>query len=133
MKRLPSFAATLVFVIACSNQDSDAQTPNDVRTACNNRSTWTRATTKRCIECTAAAKLQECQCPGLEEFAAKCVDQHTAVLREPTCTDALDQCVVGCKNDCGCVDACYARAPNCQSKAGERDGCVVSACTAVCR
>ncbi len=46
----------------------------------------------------------------------------------------VDGCVRACaKNDCTCVDGCYAGKPTCRKLASARDGCVAQVCDPSCQ
>jgi hypothetical protein len=135
-----SFLASVLLVattlVACSSDDAPAARNgvNDVRKACEIRTTWTKPTSSECIACQAAAQTAACDCVEFKEWGGLCQSQEDARRAEPTCTDDLRVCTTVCaKTDCGCVEACYAKAEQCKKIIAARDGCVADVCTKPCQ
>lgn len=123
----------LVAVAACGKgYDTGGDGVNDVAKACNIRVAWNTAK-DQCTPCMAAAKTPRCECPEFKDYSAACHDQESARRAEPSCTDAIEACTVDCKNDCNCVERCYANAPACRRAASARDGCIVEVCDKYCK
>jgi hypothetical protein len=133
--RTSAFAVPFfTFVLACSSESSPAldNGVNDVKGACLIRASWTAPLADRCEQCRAVASLEDCGCEALRDFGAKCVVQGRAKRAEPTCTPAIDDCVLACGTDCNCADACYANAPACKSAAAAEQGCIADVCSVYC-
>ena len=105
---------------------------NDVAAACGIRATWTHALSDPCTLCRGLATTPYCSCFGNDE-SAKCEVQQNAKTAEKSCADAVNVCVGDCHENCGCIDACYEKAPACRVKAAAVDGCVVDVCDKACR
>ena len=120
---------------ACSPKaDPPRNGVDDIRKACEIRTTWLNPTNQKCVNCQAAAPSPACDCELFKEFGGLCKSQDDARRAEPTCTDAMDQCTKHCPmNDCACVENCYAQAPTCKNLIAARDGCVVDVCTQYCK
>lgn len=128
--RIAVLLSAALSLVACAAENTSD--PGGVKAACESRLAWKRANDAKCTECKASARLNKCDCPALTDYSGKCADEGTAVYRETSCTDAIETCVETCKNDCACVDHCYANAPNCKAKTGALDSCVVSVCSTIC-
>jgi hypothetical protein len=123
------------WVVACGNKD-DGPTNNgvdDVKAACQVRATWPNPSAEKCTSCVAVAALADCGCEATKGFGGVCVRQGDARYADKTCTTAIDDCVIACKGDCPCIDACYANAPSCKTVTAARDGCVAETCTKYCQ
>lgn len=119
-------------VTACTT-DEPNNGVNDVKAACEIRATWKRVETEDCRNCMTAAPLVSCECESFKAFAGLCQEQGDARIREPSCNDAVEQCVTTCrKSDCACVEGCYARAEACKKASAARDGCVADVCAQYC-
>lgn len=128
----PAFLLS-VSLVACKQDDPPhGNGVNDVRGACLLRASWTAPLAEKCAQCRSVASLEDCGCEALKDFGAKCVVQGRAKRAEPTCTPAIDDCVLACGSDCGCADACYASAPACKGVAAAQDGCVADVCASYC-
>lgn len=129
-------SVALIALAACAI-DAESKRGNgvdDVRKACEIRTTWTRSTTETCINCLAAAPLPACDCEQFKEFGALCELQQAERHADPGCTEALDDCTRNCpKADCGCLEGCYASSASCKRLAGALDGCVAAACAQYCQ
>jgi hypothetical protein len=137
----PALVSLLFFgVAACSSPApaSSAAAPttngvNDVAAACQIRAQWANASTTACSTCMALAETPRCPCAD-ESYAGQCSDQQAAMRSEPTCDDAVLQCVSHCPaTDCACIDGCYAGKAACRTKASAADGCLAVACDSSCR
>jgi hypothetical protein len=126
-------AFALVVFTACSSDDEPARNGVDnVLQACQLRVAWKNPTAEKCVNCVAAAPSPQCDCEAFKEFAGLCKTQDDARRAEPSCTGAMEDCARACKDDCACVDACYAQAAACKRIIDGRDGCVVDVCTPYC-
>jgi len=104
---------------------------NDVRAACEIRAQWNRVEND-CTLCEAATTTERCECSEIKDFSAACIDQHNA--RKAACAEAVDTCVFACRReDCGCIEGCYANAEACKRAAAARDGCITETCATYCR
>src|SRR5438309_820479 len=92
------------------NEQMEAE--GKAKKACEIRASWTKATDRVCINCMSAAPSQACDCPDFKAFGGLCKSHNDARRNEPSCTDAIGNCTRACaKNDCTCVESCYAQAP----------------------
>lgn len=133
--RFASAAAVsgLVVITACSSNDAAPRNGvDDVLKACQIRVGWTNPSAEACVNCIAAAPSPDCECEVFKDFAALCKDQDEARRAEPSCTAAMEDCARACKNDCACVDSCYAASATCKDIIAGRDGCIVDVCTQYC-
>jgi hypothetical protein len=134
---LPSLLPPLVTLAAvggCSSDDGrrGGNGVNDVRAACDIRATWAGATSDGCVECLAQIQAPACGCESEREFIEMCLPQHESLLAEPTC-DGVRACANDCKDDCACVDACYAGKDACRRVSSAFDGCAADVCDTYCR
>jgi hypothetical protein len=121
-------------VVACSpSNDAPRNGVDDIVKACQLRAGWTNVKVEKCLSCLAAAPSPACDCEAFKEFAGLCKAQEDARRAETTCTSAMEDCSRACKDDCNCVQACYAQAPACKRIIDGRDGCVVDVCTPYCK
>lgn len=127
-----ALAALLVFTACSSDDEAPRNGVNDVRAACQIRVAWKNPSAEKCVNCVAAAPSPQCDCEAFKEFAGLCKDQDDARRSEPSCTSAMEDCARACKNDCGCVEGCYAQAAACKRIIDGRDGCVVDVCSQYC-
>lgn len=134
--RLLAFAPFVFVVAAACGSDPEAAPVgvNDVRKACEIRTTWQRLDSLDCSECFGIASAQKCDCPNLQrDYAGKCASHRDAKLAEPAC-EGVDACVNACpKTDCGCVEGCYAGKDACRPIGNAMDGCLAEVCDAYCR
>jgi hypothetical protein len=125
--------SVLATLAACSSTDSAPRNGvDDVLKACQIRVAWKNPSAEKCVNCVAATPSPECECQDFKEFAGLCHSQNDARLAEPSCTAAMEDCSRACKNDCPCVEACYAQSARCKSLVASRDGCIVDVCTQYC-
>jgi hypothetical protein len=131
-----SLPLLVVVAMACGPDPPPPQAVgvNDVRKACDIRTTWVRRTTTECTECLAIASTPECDCPALQrEYSGKCSTHRDAKLAEPTC-DGVDACANNCPPaDCACVENCYAGKATCRERGSALDGCLAELCDKSCR
>ena len=124
-------------VPACSPTKNDPPPDNgvnDVRKACEIRTTWTMRGVQRCSDCINAAPNVSCNCEEFKDFAALCLTQGDARRADPQCTADVDNCVNLCdKTNCDCIEGCYANAPSCKQHDAARDGCVADVCAQYCK
>ena len=121
---------------ACGGDDTIFVTngTNDVRKACDIRTSWTRGKTVTCLECLSTAPLATCNCIISAPYVGKCAQQLALRKASANCDDALERCVNGCgQNGCGCLENCYSSRGECKVRADALDGCVADICDAVCR
>jgi len=129
---LTSVVAITVAVTACTSEEPNNGV-NDVKAACEIRAAWKRAETEDCRNCMAAAPLVSCECETVKAYSGLCKDQGDVRIREPSCSDTVEQCVTTCpRTDCACVEACYSRAEACKKASAARDGCVADVCAKYC-
>jgi hypothetical protein len=102
-----------------------------VRQSCTQRTQWALAQARNCQDCVALAKSPHCDC--FADSASGACAQQTATWVNSTECAAVRACVDKCKDDCGCVDACYDQRPACRDVGGAADACVVATCDARCR
>ncbi|CAN5913410.1 hypothetical protein BH11MYX4_BH11MYX4_17010 [soil metagenome] len=136
MKRSSSLVVALAIGIAACSPKEDAQNNgvDDVKAACQIRAGWPNAEADKCKNCLASAAQPACDCELFKEFGGKCHSQNVARQSEPDCTDPVLDCTYKCpKNDCACLDACYATAAKCKSAAAAVDGCVTDVCAPYCK
>ena len=130
-------AASFAFagIGACASaQDAPRNGVDDVRAACDLRVTWTNTGSDTCVNCIAAAPSPACECEAFKEFGGLCNSQNEARLAEPSCTSTVKACTFACpKDDCGCLEGCYATAEACKRVAAATDGCVSDVCAPYCR
>ena len=137
MKLTPLLATALVLGTvggtACAPaKDAPNNGVDDVKKACEIRATWTKASAEKCVNCVASAPSPACECELFKEFGGKCEPQNAARLANGSCTPPVD-CTRNCaKNDCLCVDACYAAAEECKRLSAATDGCVTEVCAPYC-
>jgi hypothetical protein len=129
-----SFVALMALVACATDAESTRSNGvNDVKKACAVRATWKKAASENCINCLSAAPLPACDCEQFKEFGALCELQEAERHADPGCTSALDDCTRTCaKNDCACLEGCYASSASCKQLSGARDGCVAAACAPYC-
>lgn len=130
------FAIVLV-ASACKSEPEEEPGPvgvNDVRKACEIRTTWTQRGATLCAECLAYSKSPSCDCPSIQrDFSARCHSHHAAKQSEPTC-DGVDACVYNCPpGDCACAEGCYANKEACRPLGNATDGCIAEVCSPYCR
>jgi hypothetical protein len=134
---LVSLAVGAVAVLAaCGGDDTTFVTEgsNDLRAACEQRRTWTRAKTVECLECMATAPLPACDCTVKQPFVGLCAQQLKLKLANPECDQTLGVCVNACKpDDCACNEACFASRKTCRARVSALDGCVAEVCDSHCR
>lgn len=120
------------FVACSSDPPKNGNGVNDVRKACDIRTTWVRANND-CTLCENAAVSPRCECSALVDVSAACLDQGNA--RRAACPENLDaDCVFKCdRTDCACIEACYANDAKCKEATAARDGCVAETCTPKCK
>jgi hypothetical protein len=130
----PWFLVMSLICAACSSEDDPPldNGVNDVRQACDIRMAWKNPSADKCSLCQAAAPVKPCGCEAFAGFDGVCQQQGEARRGEASCVQAIDECVVNCAKDCGCVEACYANAPACKQATAARDGCIAKKCTAYC-
>jgi hypothetical protein len=115
----------------CDDDPKGGDGVNDVRLACEIRAKWNRVGND-CTVCEAATTTERCDCVAIRDFSAACIDQHNA--RKAACGEAVDTCVFNCKReDCSCIDACYANIEACKRAAAARDGCITETCAPHCK
>lgn len=122
-------------LVACASDDPEARSGvNDVRKACEIRTAWTQATSKKCLDCQAGVQGPACDCAEFKEFAGLCQTHEDARRAEPSCTDEQRLCTEACaRTDCGCVEGCYAKVEQCKRVIAARDGCIADVCTNACQ
>ncbi len=126
-----------VALAACSSSSSGTQVVpstngvDDVKKACDIRSTWANAHTSACTGCTSLVTTPRCSCAS-NDYEGACSNQQAGVTNEPTCT-GIDECVNKCGSDCTCVDGCYAGKDACRTRAAALDGCIADVCDPHCR
>lgn len=125
-------AAFVVLAVACGGDDGNSNGVNDVKKACEIRVAWKNLDTSRCSECIGAASAPPCECEAIKEFAGRCEKQGSARAKEVGCSLKIEQCVLDCKKDCNCVDACYNENAACRAVTAARDGCVADQCAGAC-
>lgn len=129
-------AGLVALLVGCSSS-TPASSPgsngvDDVKKACEIRTTWAHPTSGACTDCFAYAKAERCDCTDLP-YAGKCSGQDKARAAEASCGD-VDTCIRACTaTDCACVDACYAAKAACRKAASAVDGCVAETCDEHCR
>lgn len=116
--------------IACVALACGSSTPS-VRQSCNQRAGWALSQTRSCIDCVALAKSPHCDCFA-DSASGACAQQTAAWVNSTDCA-AVRACVTACKDECGCVDACYDQRPACRDIGGSADACVVATCDSRCR
>ncbi len=122
---------TVTSFFGCNDEPKSGNGVNDVRASCEIRAKWNR-TPEKCGLCEAAVVAPRCECTELAEFSAACIEQADA--RTPVCPETIDTCVASCnRNDCNCIDGCYAANAACKNASAARDGCVADACSSYCR
>jgi hypothetical protein len=122
----------LVFTACASSDDPPRNGVDDVRAACQIRVAWKNPNAEKCVSCVAAAPSPPCDCESFKEFAGLCKSQDDARRGEPSCNGAMEDCSRACKDDCACVEACYAQAAACKRVIDGRDGCIVDVCSQYC-
>jgi len=127
----------LVALVACSPSNDEPAAPvvgvNDVKKACEIRTTWKSFETDKCRNCISIATNPVCTCTDAQRaYASKCNDHQIKKANEPTCKD-VEGCVLSCNKDCACVDACYAGKDACKTLGNALDGCVAEVCTNECK
>jgi hypothetical protein len=122
--------AAALAVAACGSTPNNGV--NDVRKACDIRAAWKNPSAEKCGLCQGAAQRPPCGCASFAGFDGVCAEQGDARRAEPSCSDAIENCVAKCLTDCACVEACYANAPACKTVSAARDGCVADKCSAYC-
>lgn len=128
--------ALSVTVAACGGDDTVFVTngANDLRKACDIRTSWTNTKSVPCLECLTSAPLATCNCLVKTPFVGKCAQQLALKKAAPDCDDALERCTNACgPNACGCLDNCYSSRAGCKVRAAALDGCVADVCAEVCR
>ena len=129
-----ALVAALLGVVACSPSKTENDGVNDVKAACQIRVSWKNGEVDKCKNCLASAAQAACDCELFKEFGGKCHDQNVARQSEPDCSDPVLKCVSDCaKNDCACLDGCYAAAAKCRAAASAVDGCVADVCAPYCQ
>jgi len=138
MKRLVTFlAVTIAVAIGCGGDD-DANKPktgngvNDLKAACGVRQSWKNRSAEQCSLCEAGAVAAFCECEAFQGISAACAEQENA--RKTACDQSTRDCASNCdRDDCACIEGCYANAPEaCKKAADARDGCVAETCTSRC-
>lgn len=129
---IAAVGALVVFTACSSNDDPPRNGVDDVLKACQIRVAWKNPTAEKCVNCVAAAPSPQCDCEAFKEFAGLCADQDNARRSEPSCSTAMEDCSRACKDDCGCVESCYAASEACKRIVAGRDGCVVDVCSQYC-
>ena len=105
---------------------------NDVRAACQIRTTWVHNEKNQCSICAASVVAPRCDCSALTAFSGACDDQANAA--HAACPGSVNDCVANCKqDDCNCIEGCYANDAACKQAAAARDGCQAEACTQYCK
>lgn len=125
-------AVAAVPLAACGKSEPTNDGVNDVRKACELRNAWKNARAEKCGLCQGAAPQPACGCESFKGFDGVCAEQGQARRAEPSCTYDLDSCVALCKDDCACIEGCYANAPECKRVSAARDGCVALECSRYC-
>lgn len=129
-----SLAVGLAVLAACnSDQPKNGNGVNDVRKACDIRTTWTRASSSECNDCQASAPVAACDCPRFSQYGGRCEEQGKRAANDPDCTEVF-KCISPCPlTDCACIESCYKGHESCKTNAAARDGCVTEACDSVCK
>ena len=126
---------TIAGLVACSPSESATNNGvNDVRAACEIRTTWKSGAADKCKNCLASAAQAACDCELFKEFGGKCHPQNVARQSEADCSDPVLSCVYKCAStDCACLEGCYATAAKCRAAASAVDGCVADVCAPYCQ
>ncbi len=95
--------AGLASLAACGGDDTTFVTEgsNDLRAACEQRRTWTRAKTVTCLECLATAPLPACDCTVKQPYVGRCAQQLKLKLANPECDPTLG---AACNGGKACID-----------------------------
>src|SRR3954467_6806499 len=117
LKFFASLVVASLSLSACSGIASEAPPNNgvdDVLKACELRVPWQNTSSSSCVLCIASATTPRCACTDRDD-AGKCSDQQAAKSAEPTC-EGTTACVEACdRQDCACVDRCYANVSACRA------------------
>ena len=135
-RALPAAMAASFVLCACGGDDTTFVTngSNDLRKACDIRTSWSRTKSVPCLECLTTAPLATCNCTVKAPYVGRCAQQLALKKDSPDCDDALDRCVNSCgQNACGCLETCYSTRAGCKIRAAALDGCVTNVCDSVCR
>ncbi len=126
------FVSVGALVLACGSANG-GNGVNDVKLACEARSTWTKADSTACSTCIISAyTADDCDCKR-DEYRGLCNQQLVARNAEADCEFTIDQCVSACAGDCDCVDGCYANHPTCKPLAAAYEGCLADVCEDACK
>lgn len=121
-----------VVLAACGDDEPTNNGVNDVKKACELKTTWKRARDLKCINCVSAAPNAKCDCEEIKEFSGACSEQGD--LFKSACPQNVIDCALHCPvNDCACVENCYNANGDCKKRAAMRDGCVVDRCDEYCQ
>lgn len=106
---------------------------NDVKAACEAQQQWTRKSDQSCITCRVSAiSSPDCDCTR-DEYRGLCHEQTAAKADEPDCSVDIESCIVSCKDDCGCVDACFESRTACKQRVAALEGCLTDVCNDTCK
>jgi len=126
-----SSLSVVAFFIACSpakEEEPPVVGVNDVKKACEIRTTWLKRDSDKCRECIAIATNAACECTDRQRaYAGKCHDHHLKRANEPTCSD-VTKCIASCTDSCDCIDKCYEGKDQCRTLSAALDGCVAEVC-----
>lgn len=126
------FFSTACAVVACSSSDG-GNGVNDVKQACETRLAWTQASSEACNACKISAYTSdECDCKK-DEYRGLCNQQLVARNAEADCVYTIDECVTACREDCTCIDGCYADHAKCKPLQAAYDGCITDVCDDACK
>jgi hypothetical protein len=118
-------------VVGCNDEPRNGNGVNDVRAACELRTSWVRVK-NQCSICESAVISPRCECSELAAFSGACSEQTDA--RKPVCAGSIDDCVHVCAlTDCNCIEGCYANDARCKSASAARDGCITETCASYCK
>ncbi len=130
----------LIGFSACASSSSSSAPTNgngvdDVKKACEIRTSWTKRNANTCVECQSFAPIAKCNCPSFANatYMGQCQAQGETKSHEAECDTQLDDCVHTCQDDCGCIDGCYAGKDKCRAAAAAVDGCVAEVCASYCQ
>lgn len=105
---------------------------NDVVKACGIRAQWTRLSSLECNECVGISTTPLCDCTARKDYAAKCHEHQLKRNKEAAC-EGVGTCTLNCREDCNCVEQCFAGHEACRPIASALDGCVAEVCDPHCR
>lgn len=126
-----AFLLTLLAAAACGSPDPVATSnppPVAPEVACKHKAAW--PTSIGCLQCGSRVVQAPCECsPGPSN--GTCFELNKR--RSAACATSVNDCVLGCGTDCGCLGRCYDGQAACTAASADLEGCILQTCDPACR